>query len=443
MALLAEAITDSPQAVAILKRFGLFAADGSWRVSNVDFGGQGVGPILDPAVIERFATLDRTANLRVLTWMLLHAGGGPEKLQGSEIQLKAAHDYWIVEHAAGRGDREKPIAPMSEEQSEAAWKEIESEMKLSLYCADADTLEMYGHSIFGYYRLWPGYQNIYEEVFDAVKAFLDYTTGRYGRQSQVSLINQARQRRALAPETAGQHEYVPVEVDPSKYASLAALQQANTEFRFYFHRKKELKNIAYIGREPEPGGNLVYKRGADAKLYEDDNVVVYVPATAAAMMKVGFDNWCVANKTEFEDAFNLVKPKAPRWTEYQGYGPLCVIILKKNVVEPERPEGHEHYRSIAKIAVHLCNCDISALEEPYGGVKFFDRENRNNPMPVDWPELLGRLQKIPDSGPLVQSVRAAMQEFTTWAKQMRPGDIKASVYERLAAVLVWNLPHED
>jgi len=438
MALLAEAITDNPQAVAILKRFGLLAADGSWRISNVDFEGLGEGPILDPAVIEKFATLDQTANLRVLAWMLLWAGGGPEKLEGSETQLKAAHDYWVQERVAGRGEQEQPIPPMSQEQAEAAWKEVEPGMKLSLYCADADTLEMYNHTVFGYQRLWPGQARIYEEVFDAVRSFLNYTRVKHGGKSQVSLINQARQQRALAPETAGQNTYVPVETDPSKYPSLAALQQANTEFRFYFHKKKELKNITYIGKGPQG-----YVRGGDVKLYEDENVVVYVPATAAAMMKVGFENWCVANKTEFEDAFKLHKPKPPRWTEYQGYGPLCVIILKKDVVEPDRPEGHEHYRSIAKIAVHLRDCDISALEEPYKGVQFFDRENRNFPKPVDWPELLGRLQKIPDSGPLIQSVRAAMQEFVTWAKQMQPGDIKASVYERLAAVLVWNMLHED
>jgi hypothetical protein len=474
MPMLTEAITDNPAAVAVLKKHGLLTADGNWRVTTVEFDNLGTGPLLDPAVVEKFATLDTGRSARVLDWMLLQAGGGQAAIEQSLVQLSNAKDQWIASRMQGHGDGDEEIAPMTQEQADAAWAALEPEMRAAVLPADQDMLEHFidkSHvRIFGYTRHWPGLSGIYETVYKAVKTFVENKTMRHGNQTRISAVNQARQRRAdavnaiLAARAAGDltvpepdrqtlldKDYKPVDMELTHYATVAELEAVNGEITRFFKKPKEAKNVQFIGREAEPGGALVYKKGENVKLYDDANVTVYIPATAAAMMQVGFDNWCVANKSEFERAFHHRKPEEPHWTSYhRDMGPLAVFHVKPNIVEPKQPQGHLYYQSWKRFAVHLRRpeCGIATLAEPYPGVQFFDRENRNyNPHPVDWFELMDRMATVenadPDSPPIAQSliasIRTGMQEIVAWAKQMKKGDIKIDVHERLAAVLVYDL----
>jgi len=448
MALLAEAITDNPTAVAVLKERGILASDGSWRVTNVAAKNLGTGPILDPAVVERFAECDRTRSFKVLRWMLLQAGGGTKRLETSKQVLEEIKTDFIRRRMEGIGEREAKITPMTQEEAATAWAAEEEVFKWAYLCADLDTLMDSHYTVFGYDRMWPGVDDIYEKVFKAVSTFNMNMASRDGRQTKISIINKAREARALESNTV----WTPVNTGASSYESLEDLERVNTEFFNTYQRRKEIKNVQFIGKEPasKPGGTPIYKKSGDAKLYEDDNLVVFIPATAAAMMKVGWQGympgmrnaWCVANRTEFDRAFANQNPAPPRWTGYSQRGPLAVVWLKdKNIFEPDRPEGHEHHKSIQQFAVYLNSaegCDIGNLVEPYEGVQFFDRENRNSPTIVNWAELLGRLERIGNPS-LVQSVRTAMKEIADWARQMQPGDIKMSVYEYLARVQVQNI----
>ena len=453
---LTEAITDNPAAVAVLKKHGLLTADGNWRITNVEHNNQGSGPLLDPGVVERFATLDTSRNCKVLDWILLQAGGGQDAINQSLAQLEHAKSTWISDRMTGHGDNDTAITPMTKEQAEAAWATIEADLRATILPADQDMIEHYlEHNVrvFGYTRNWPGLSRIYEKVFKEVKTFTEHMTGRHGNQTKISAVNQARQRRAEDPQNtdAEDRPYRAVNTQIAHYATLAELEAVNGEFTRFFKKPKEVKNVQFIGREAEPGGALVYKKGENVHLYDDANITVYIPATAAAMMQVGFDNWCVANRTEFERAFHHRKPVEPQWTQYhRDMGPLAVFHVKADIVEPAQPQGHQYYLSWKKFAAHLRGpeCKIPNLAEPYHGVQFFDRENRNyNPHPVTWEELLDRLsrvysadaQKPVDPQALIASIRTGMQEFVAWAQQMQKGDIKISVYERIAAMLVHEL----
>ena len=462
MPILAESITDNPKVVKVLKKYGLMTADGNWRVVTVEHENQGAGPLLDLAVVEKFASLDVSRSGKVLDWLLLQAGGGQVAYDESLGQLAWAKAAWVKNRTDGIGDGGESVPPMTKEQAEATWAEFEPQMQETILPADQDMLEYYANNrdtrIFGYTRSWPGYKNIYETVYTEAKTFLQNMTLRTAGQSRLSVINQARLRRANDPTNKDPYDkpYKPVDPILANYATVAEVEAINGEFTRYFKKSQEASNVQFIGKETSPGGQAVYKKGIDVKLYEDPIVTVYIPATAAAAMQVGFDNWCMANKTEFADAFHHRSPKTPNWTNYhKNYGPLAVIHVKPDLVEPSRPRGDVLFLSCKRIAVLLKGFNslyllagVPDLVEPYPNVEFFDRENRNHPAPVRWPELRDRLAQVYDAQteqpigePVLTSIRAAMAEIGAWVKQLKAGDIKISVYERLASVLVYDLLH--
>lgn len=427
---------NNPALRAVLDNHGLLNTDGSWRITDVAFQHQGPGPLIDPAVIEKFAALDHTRNMKVLDWMLMAAGGGAPALEQSKQQIAAAREIYIGERMQGRGDDGDPIEPMSQEQAEIAWQAVAPLYQKALLPADQDMLEHFDYKVFGYGRYWPGPHNIYADVYDNTKLFLENMIGRSGGQSKVSLINLARQRRAGA---GGQH--VPIITDLTQYQSVEDLKKVNDEFFYYFKRAQAKKDVQFIGSPKTSGPEVTYPRGKDIHFYDDPNITAWIPATAAAMMQVGFDNWCVANATEFERGFHhdAEHRQPPRWMEYSRTAPFMVIHFKGDVSEPETPPGHEHHQSLKRLAVWLRHCDLANLAEPYEGAQFFDRINRWTPRPVDWPELVGRLERIPNGPAVLASVKAAMDAFSAWARQMKEGDIKVSVYEMLAMRLVYSL----
>ena len=422
---------NNPALRAVLDNHGLLDASGAWRVTDVAFQGQGAGPLLDPAVIEKFLELDNTRQLKVLDWALLAAGGGAPALLASKNEYAKARVAFIRERMQGVGEGGAKIAPMTAEQAEADWKESEAPLKAALFPADQDMLELYDYKIFGYGRYWPGPHNLYKDVYASIKLFQENLVGRVGNQSKLGQINAARAARAGAARA----DYVAVKEQLKYYTCLQDLKNVNDEFFYHFKRPQAAKDIQFIGKGPEG-----YTKSKDIKFYEDPNLVAYIPATAAAMMQVGFQNWCVANPTEFETAFHH-DPKErtpPRWTEYNQKGPFMVIHFKGDMSEPETPAGHEHHQSLRRLAVWPEHCDLTSLEEPYQGVKFYDFVNRFH-NPVLWPELQQRLSQTPDGYAALASTKAAMAEFSAWAKQMGPKDVKISVYEMLSMQLAYRL----
>lgn len=425
----ARSVWDNPALPAALREVCLADKAGKLRNSNVLANGLGYGPILDPEVIAHFAQLDTTQNLSVLRWMLFQAGGGSAALRDSNDKLELCKTLFMRERQAGRGEGGAAITPMSSAEAEAAWNTEEPVFRNAFFPGDEDMLLQNSGAIFGYARFWPGYENVYEKVFEEVKTFLDNVSGRVGGKTRLSLINQARRQRAAEAGVP----FEPVSMDLKVYPTLEAVHQVNEEFLYFFKRQAASKDIQFIGRHPE---KQEYSRGSGEKFYEDDYIVAYVPATAAAMMKVGFDNWCVANKSEFERAFAADSRlrTAPHWTGYAQSGPFMVI-------HPKVDMGDENIR---RIAVYMPRdlCDIPNLAEPYEGVQFFDKVNRNHPRPVDWPELSSRLKNpmnFANGAAIGASIKAALDHFVAWAQQMRDDEIKSSVYEAMAAVLVYDL----
>ena len=101
-----------------------------------------------------------------------------------------------------------------------AWAAEEEVFKWAYLCADLDTLMDSHYTVFGYDRMWPGVDDIYEKVFKAVSTFNMNMASRDGLQTKISIINKAR-------EAMARNEYAgPAPVPLNLYNAAVATQAA-------------------------------------------------------------------------------------------------------------------------------------------------------------------------------------------------------------------------
>lgn len=416
----------------ILQKYRILQPDGSWTEVLLDVKDEatakpmGHGPLLNPAVIERFLELDTTKDKKYLDWMLFQAGGGEAAKKAAAKELDTIRDMKIEELTQPEGWKDSNGTfhkAISLAKAKEQWETVDKpKFEPETMVGDQDTLMRFDGDVFGYYRNWPGRDQIYQKTYTAVKAFQKNVEEKHGTQSKISLINQAREKRATA--TSG--KYAPLKTSITDFATLDELEAWNDEFYYHFKRQEVAKDVRFVGRSPETSE---IRTGPEEKMYDDDNVLVTVPATIAAMMKVGYDNWCVANKTEFEKAFHYDKNQrsSPNWTNYTKRGPFVVFILKK---------AQDPYR---KIAAHIQtnNCDLPSLAPPYKNVEFFDQTNRPGHI-SSWPDLLRTISNGVDLE-TANSMEKGMAEAAEWLRSFKPTDIKSNPYEALAGKLVKQL----
>lgn len=408
-----------PQVAAVLKKYHILNADGSPRMVALEKNqhketanakkvrqssqqaapSPKLTPILDPDVITKFASLDTTKNKRLLDWMLFAAGGGENARRASEKVFEQSHQWVVDNRMKGFGRDHDPdegvedvIKPMSKEEAEADWDQnSREEFYVDCFYADEDFAADPTYPVFGYFQTWPGRDGVYQKVESGVNQFLAIVGNK-------KLLADYNKFNAKTPFQTNLWN----EDGSPRFKDIDALITACGEFKASFARRRGEQNVQFIGRDPEnPKGGFV--RGSDTKLYSDDYVDVFVPATAAASMKTGAPNWCVANKSRWEEYFRTRSKSSLNWGGYTERGPFVYWHVKVPVKD----------KHLQKIAGHMKASSPDRVPE---AVEFWDIQNNQA---IAWHSLRARLQA--ESPELVQSFEESLKPVQDWMKSYKHG----------------------
>lgn len=380
---------------AILKKYHLLDENGELR--NVTIGATAdkpgvAGPIIDPAVLDRFLEVDRSKSKRVFDWMLYAAAGGEPHIRESERAIDLAKNWVIDNRMKGKGRDEQPIKPMSRQEAEADWQANDyPRYYTSYFFADEDLAGDMQYPCFGWFRHWPGRNNIYPKVVDAVTKWLALANDKKFLQ----------QWNKLNPKDPFQTTLW--DGDKPRYQSADALADFVGTIKAGLARRKAEQNIVTVGKNPEGG----YRTGADEVLYEDDTIKLIIPLTAAASLKKGFNDWCVSNKSRWEDYFRSRSQGALMWASYTQRGPFAFMHLKK-------PTPNDAY--LQSVAFHV---QIMAQPNAQDRIEFWDRQNNRV---IRKAEIIQRMERaIPGSS---QSVNNAIAELEEWLKEFKTDQLE-------------------
>ena len=384
----------------ILKKYHLLDDNGELR--NVTIGAEAdkpgeEGPIIDPEVLERFLAVDRSKNKRVFDWMIYAAAGGTPHIRESERAIDLAKNWVIDNRMKGKDRNEKPIKPMTRKEAEEDWEKNELPIYyVSYFFADQDLAGDIQYPCFGWFRHWPGRNNIYPKVLDTVTKWLALANDK----KFIQLWNRSNPKEPFQPTLW--------DGDKPIYESVEALADFVGSVKANLARRKAEQNVVTVGKNPEGG----YRTGADEVLYDDENVKVIVPLTAAASLKKGFNDWCVSNRSRWDDYFKSRSQNALMWGSYTQRGPFAFMHLKK-------PTPHDKY--LQSVALHVqLNNRIGAEDR----IDFWDRQNNRV---IRQQEIARRMeQAVPGSS---DSLRKAVREVEDWLK-----DFKAEQLERYPAL---------
>jgi len=243
---------------------------------------------MDEACIRKFVQSDPSGTAKYLEWMFYQAGGGKSKLDRSmkqwnegehgEPSLKEQLRNLFVTTRMGfwKDDNGSDVSPVTKPVAEADWEREEPRMMWYHVYGDEEYVEQ---GCFGFYRCWPGANECYDLIVDAVRRFHKHSAAlrARGHSTDLSLLN---------------------------YPDLADLQLI-------------LKDVTAAELKSDVDYDLVYS---------DEWVQVYCPYNIGASLKLGHNKWCTANESMFLDA--LSGGGKNRWKEYASVSALYYCHFK-------------------------------------------------------------------------------------------------------------------
>lgn len=240
--------------------------------------------------IQKFVEADPSGNGKYLDWMILQAGGGQERLDRSTAQWeKGDHgeapvrdtlrDHYIRDAVKGYKDEDgRPVAPVTEAVAIEQWNAHGQEhFRLQHIYGD----EEYALTGFGFYRAWPGHNQLYEQIVQSVQRFNRY-------QQKLKSMGKS------------------IDLNAKNYPNLRDLMEALCDITVL-----EIKNHMDFDT-----------------VYEDDALVVICPYNIGASIKFGHQKWCTANESMFKQAVG--GQGANRWKEYAKDTPLYYVRFKNS-----------------------------------------------------------------------------------------------------------------
>ena len=394
--------------LAILRKYHLVEPDGSLRVctigANKERGIPGVeGPILNPEVIQRFLVLDTSNAKRMFDWMVFASGGGTPHIKESEEAVKLAKAWVIQNRMQGKDREEQPMTPMTREQAEADWQQNEwPRYEQQYFFADQDLASDPQYPVYGWFREWPGRNNVYQKIEDGIQKFLAITKDK----KLVSSWNKQSPKDKIFTDWAVAFW----RGDQPIFADADALANFCADIKSTLARRKAEQNVVTVGKNPEGG----YTTGSDEVLYDDENLQVIIPLTAGASIKKGWNDWCIANRSRWEAYFQTRDKNKLLWGGdfYTGKGPFAFFKVKQ-------PHGDRYLAQSpgpndpASFTAHaILGRDNTATFE------FWDRQNQHA---LDYDEIVRRLRGVPGSK---QSLDRAIAEVKAWLKEFKTSQLE-------------------
>jgi len=386
--------------LVLLRKYHLTEPDGSLRIcyfgKDVSKNDPGVpGPIINPAALNRLIALDASNGKRLLDWILYASGGGEPHVKESERAVELAKAWVLKNRMEGKGREETDIKPMSREEAEADWKANEwPRYEHEYYFADEDLAKDIQYPVFGWFREWPGRNRVYEKIEKAVQAFMMLLKDK----KLVSSWNKASPKEKLMTDMA----LAFWEGDQPRYNDVDALAEFVSGIRTTLARRRAEQSPVTVGKAPEGG----YRTGQNEVIYDDENFTVVIPLNAAAALKKGYNDWCISNRSRWEDYFKSKDKSKLLWgSNYYDTGPFAFFAIKKQTGDSHLRAGH-----IPAFAAHA---QLSKGPGHNDRFDFWDQENRQA---NTYSNLVSRLRRVPGAK---ESLDAALQEVEAWLAQVK------------------------
>lgn len=444
---LAEAYT-GPVA-KVLAKYRLLGPDGEIReaVRNELATGRELerGPIIDQDVLGRLLALDPSRSKSTFDWMLFASAGGEDYLKTSAEAMAIGKSYAIASHMKGEAFNENGTIersrPMTAQEAEDAWQaEDFVRFETEYFYGSQDLASDPSYPIFGWYMHWPGRNGIYEEVVSVVAAWTELVTDRKFLQSW----------QEVSPQDKFQTTLIDGGGNPL-FKNVKALAQYVKEARPTLVRRRAEKNTHVVSKKPvvsapsadpsaDPsGGGSKYSTGTEGVFYEDEFLKVMVPLNAAASLKHGFNDWCVANRTRWKDYFDKRDQTGLLWAGdlYAPKGPFAFFTFKKHMEKTEltRFVGWPVSNTLPKFPMLAAHVQISAAPGAPDRINFWDMRNAGR---LGRDTIDQRLQaEYPEAQP---SFTKAIAELEEWLKEFKMEQLELlPALEALATQLVASL----
>lgn len=294
-----------------------------------------LGQKMDESCIQQFVKGDPSGTGKYLEWMLYQAGGGKLKLDRSLKQWQEGEhnepslrdqlrDCWITTRTGEwKDDLGNDMKPVSREVALQDWEQKEEALKWYHVYGDEEYIEQ---GCFGFYRKWPGGNEQYSTIVEAVRRFHRHTQALKAKGKSIDL--------SLAT-----------------YPNLTDLLQA-------------LKDVAAAELKADVDYDLVYS---------DEYLQVYCPYNIGASLKFGVSKWCTANESMFLSA--LGGEGKNRWKEYAGVSALYYCHFRNMPDVPATPAKHVAVQ-VNYQPVDAAQMDGANLAVAYA--KYWDSEDKSN-----------------------------------------------------------------
>lgn len=385
----------------------------------------GMGPLVEPEVLNRFLQADTTPGKIWFEWMIFQAGGGKTAQKRSDHLMDQTHKRFLAERSGGYTDERKVYhAGVGPERAAVLWEQAKNYFLEMCSVSDQDFVGPQTHNVFGFYRKWPGRDRIYERVALAVGNFL----------------KMGPKIKAMNNVLAKNDQQNLVSFKPKDYDSIESLTQVISRVQQFYASKQARKDIRFA---PGPNG--------EKTIYDDDFMTVRVPLTYAAAVQYGWPNWAWADPEQFERGLATASTNrfSDPWKKVTDVDNSLFVYIQFNVPMP----AWVTYKNNRMSRYTLRNL---ALVIPHSSLKTFDvdtiplwdEENNNtitltklkeriraeaqrpadyNPDDEEYPQKVGprTFQSTEEAEEVVQHLESALDATKRWAATFDPNQVVA------------------
>lgn len=299
----------------------------------------GPGPVMAPEAIDQFVRRDPSRTGKYLDWMLFVAGGG-------QAMASAAENRWTgcTVFSSSRDEmredfmRETAAKGIPAERAAKDWQELEPRCRAEFILGDQDVCNA---GSYGFYRHWPGKDEIYEKVCRAIELWHAHFPKLKAHNEKLAASAEKLEGEIIELDIYAGWKPNDLCQPKATYNSLDSLMKA----------------MAVIQE------NLVLKDRRALKIFDTDDLLVVVPLTVGASIHYGISKWCTANLTELKRCLRGESPTC-NWTSYGSRGPLVYFRWKKDVPA-----------DIASVALHITDKNRPPWEEWLVLNNWYDAQN--------------------------------------------------------------------
>lgn len=322
------------------------------------------------------------------------------------------------------------IRGQPQEQAEQEWvADIEPKRRHEYLFGDQDALKW---NNFGFSRTWPGKENRYERVCEAMKQFLANKTVVERRNSQIESYNlrvQEKNKSLPGDQQTPLREPLQFNISIGKvsidregnlvykgdYPTTASIVDMTKMLNDLPMREKVAGDVRYAGPKN--------KVGSGEKLYSDENLDVIVPLTVAASIKSGHPKWDISNPDQINrlsagnntsmSTWNKYASKQHEYPEFSQSQAIALFFIVKVPTDA---------KELGKILMITFIDDLVDLQPPFPATRwrFADGSERKFTPMVHY---LFQHMASGDYHRLMRSISKAIKAIREWGKEFDPSFI--------------------